>query len=237
MVEASDELRKRLELQDHGHELAGLDTGRMARFGVGNARTEQIKEDKRKKRAYRDALDRLLTTDPEYHRLYEELGNKLGEAESDADQTIAALQTALQAQQEANLEMRSRAPKIDGKAVFRYADGRVVDEDGDEIDAVIAASIIWPADAPSAEDYFAGIERENELRGSLEEWQNYRNDALGDIRNRYEDRDNPMSKDDLRDAMTKIAEDAPSNPLAASSELAATTPVVSSAVAVPSLSD
>lgn len=237
MVETSDERRKRLELQDHGHELAGLETGRMTRFGVGTALAQNLKEKERTERAYRDALDRLLATDPEYRELYEELGQKLGDAETAADQTIKAIQAALQAQQDANQDMRDRAPKIDGKAVFRYADGRVVDEDGNEIDASIAAGIIWPDDAPSAEDYFAGVERADALRTSLDEWRGYRNGTLGDIRNRHEDRDNPPDKDSLKEDIDVIASGAPENLLEVVQSNAPMVPHKPSEVLIPSLTD
>ena len=237
MDETSDDERKRLELKDHGHELAGLETGRMARFGVGIAREQELKEEKRKERAYRDALDRLLATDPEYRRMYEELGNALSTAEVNADQIIESIQAALSAQQEANQDMRNGAPKIDGKAVFRHADGRVVDEDGNEIDVAFAAGIIWPENAPSAEDYFAGVAREGELGASLENWQTYRNDSLGDIRDRYDDRDNPMSKSDMQSALEDIEADAPDSPLALSSESSIEVAAKPSAVPIPTLGD
>ena len=78
------------------------------------------------------------------------------------------------------------------------------------VDPTVAAGIVWPYNAPSAEDYFAGIEHENDLRTSLNDWQSYRNGTLGDIRNRYDDRDNPMSKDDMRDALEEIERATPS---------------------------
>lgn len=212
MVETSDDRRKRLERQDHGHELAGLETGRRTRFGIGQSREEQIKEERRKDRAYRDALDRLLATDPEYRKLYKDLGNRLSQAETEADQAIAAVEAALAEQQRLNQDMCDRAPKIDGKAVFRYADGRVVDEDGNEIDAVIAAGIVWPDDAVSAERFFAAMEQEHSLRSSLGAWYAYRNETLGGIRDRYDDRDTPMSKDELRDAIKDIQSTAPDIP-------------------------
>ena len=221
MVETPDEHRKRLELQDYGHELAGLETGRVQRFGIGKARFEQDKEKRRKERAYRDALDRLLI-DPQYRALYEELRDKLSAAETEADQAIDSIQAALAAQQVANQEMRDRAPKIDGKAVFRYADGRVVDEDGNEIDPALAAAIIWPSDAATADDYFAGMAREEALRVALAEWLAYRYGTLGEVRNRFEDRDNPMSKDDLEDAIEEIEKDAPDLPLEAAKPTEAT---------------
>ncbi|MEP0505211.1 MAG: hypothetical protein ABJD13_12035 [Paracoccaceae bacterium] len=204
--------RRRQDFEDQQNELAGRDTGRMTRFGVGNTRAQELKDREKKERAYRDALDRLLATDPEYRRLYEELGDKLGKAETQADNTIENLQAGLLAQQDANQDMLDRAPKVDGKAVFRTTDGRVVDEDGNRIDAIIAAGIIWPDDAPTAEEYFVGKAREDELSAALDNWQNYRNDTLGGIRDRYDDRDDPMSKQDLTDALDEISAKLPPSP-------------------------
>lgn len=204
MVETSDQLEKRLELQDYGHELAGLKTGRRIRFSIGEVSSDSVREKERKERAYRDALTRLLAEDPEYRALYSALGNRLSEAEFQADATIEAIQTALDQTQEANAEIRSRAPKIDGLAVFRFADGRVVDENGNEIAPLIADEIIWPDDATTAEEFFAGLEREAELAEALSAWETYRHGTLGDIRHRYDDRDNPKSLEELRDSMQAI---------------------------------
>lgn len=196
--------RRRQDFEDQQNELAGRDTGRMTRFGVGEGSSGAVRERERKERAYRDALARLLAENPEYRALFEDLSNRLGQAESQADATIEAIRTALNQTQEADAEIRSRAPKIDGVAVFRYADGQVVDEDGNDIDPLIAEGIIWPDGAPSAQDYFDGRAREAELVDALSDWEAYRNDTLGGIRNRYDDRDNPMSMDDMRDALAEI---------------------------------
>ncbi|MEM1377067.1 MAG: hypothetical protein AAGG69_06730 [Pseudomonadota bacterium] len=212
MVETSEQLRKRLELQDYGHELAGLHTGRRVRFGVGEGSTGSVREKERKERAYRDALARLLAEDPAYRALYEDLGNRLGEAEAGADANIEAIQTALRLTREANADLHDNAPKIDGMAVFRYSDGRVVDENRNEIDEAVAEGIIWPDDAPTAEEYFAGLEREAELAEALSAWETYRHDTLGDIRHRYDDRDNPNSADAMREDLETIQQDAPDIP-------------------------
>lgn len=234
-VDSELEKRKRRDFEDQQNELAGRETGRMARFGVGAARTQEMKERERKERAYRDALDRLLATDPDYRMLYKTLGDSLSEAEATADQMIEAIRAALTAEQDANQDMRDRAPKIDGKAIFRYSDGRVVDEDGNEIDPNVAAGILWPDNAPRAEDYFAGVEREGGLRDSLDDWQAYRNGALGDVRNRYEDRDNPMSKDDMLDALEEIQRAAPATVTLSRHDVVAEGPAIApvSAIVIP----
>lgn len=210
MVETSDEQRKRLDLQDYGHEVAGLEAGRMARFGIGTARKLEVKEKERSERAYRNALDRLLL-DPEYRRLYEKLGERLTAAETDADTAIAMIEEQLRlAAREIEIMESAAARDPDGKLVFQYADGRVVYADGSEVPAEIAAGIMWPEGAPSAEDYFAAKDRYAEWQVRLAEWQTYRNDVLGGIRDRYDDQDNPFKDtDDLKDALDRIEEQRP----------------------------
>jgi len=200
--------RMRTDSEDFHNEIAGRETGRRARFG-GQNRDAETSERKKNERAFRDALDRLLQ-DPEYRMLYEQLGETLSDAERSADQTIADIQIALRKLEDDIADMEARAAKtLDGKPVFRTADGRVVNADGEQLPPEIAAGIQWPANAPNAEDYFAAKQRQGELIAGLEEWQGYRNDTLGGIRDRYEDRENPMSKDDLRAAQDAIEQSTP----------------------------
>ncbi|MEL6922383.1 MAG: hypothetical protein AAFO77_15455 [Pseudomonadota bacterium] len=202
--------RDRQAFDDLQNEIAGHDTGRIKRFGIAAARDFEAKQEVKRNKAYRDALHRLLMTDPEYRELYEDLGSALGDAETTADTEIARLESQL-SQIEADLDdMRSEAPKIDGKAIFRTANGRIMDEDGKELDGLIAEDIIWPSNAVSAENYVALRTQEADLRASLDAWHGYRNDMLGDLRNRFEDRDTPMSKDDMRDALRDIERAQPS---------------------------
>lgn len=185
------------EFQDQQHEVAGLETGRQSRFGVGLARKLELKEEKAREQAFQDALDRLLQ-DAEYRALYEELGNRLSEAEMKADQMITMLEKALIDLDESIADMETNAAKgPDGAPVFRTSDGRVVDTNGKALPPEIAEGIIWPPNAPTAEDYFAAKTHRGELTNSLEEWQGYRNDTLGGIRDRHEDRDNPQTIEGL----------------------------------------
>lgn len=211
MVETSEDLRKRLELQDHGHEMAGLETGRAARFGIGAGRAAEAKEKERSERAFRNALERLLQ-DAEYRRLYEQLGERLGDAEREADATITALEDQLRKVGEQIADMESSAARgPDGRAVFRYVDGRVVYADGSEVPDDIADGIIWPDNGPSAEDYFAAKQRQADLSKQLDEWNSYRNDTLGGIRDRYDDPGNPYEDAKaLEGALRDIEEARPS---------------------------
>lgn len=116
--------------------------------------------------------------------------------------------------------MRDTAPKINGKAIFKTANGRVMDENGNGIEGLIAQDIVWPPYAVSAEDYLAMKRQEADLTASLDAWQGYRNDTLGDLRNRHEDGDNPMSKDDMRDALERLEASKPERLTAPESQTA-----------------
>lgn len=201
--------RWRQDFEDFHNELSGLETGRRSRFlGGKSVREARLRKDRRDQ-AFRDALEALLQ-DPDYRARYEALGRELAAAEIETDAVIANLQARLVELDRDVRAMEDRAARgPDGTPVFRYADGRVVDGDGNELPPEIAEGIIWPSGAPSAEAYFAGREQRDGTAEQLEDWITYRNDTLGRIRDRYEDRENPMSKDDLRDAIKVIQDDAP----------------------------
>lgn len=195
--------RLQLERDDYNNAIAGRETGRMLRFGA-RSRAQAEADQRQADRAFRDALDRLLA-DPEYWALYEHLGEQLDEAERNADQVLADIQGALDALDDHIAEMEARAAKgPDGQPVFKTVDGRVVNSLGKELPAEIADGIIWPPNAPSAEAFFGARERRDDLSSQLLEWQGYRNDTLGDLRDRYDDRGNPMTKGELEDALEAL---------------------------------
>lgn len=223
MVDRTDQERR--DFEDQQNELAGRETGRRARFGVGTTQTQATKEREKKERAYRDALELLLLNDPEYRALHKALGDELSNAETHADTRIATLQTSLSAQLRKIQSMRDKAPKIDGKAVFPTSDGRVVDEDGIEIMGVDVADINWPEGSVSAEAYEVALDHESALQSELSDWTNYRNDTLGEIRNRHEDGENPTSKEQMEQDLQTIQ--STTERLTASSVIEAIVPDVS----------
>jgi len=197
--------KRQRDFDDLQHELAGVDTGRMQRFlNADDDRSPDGKRKKAQREQLRQTLEQLMR-DPEYARLYVELGDRLREAETAADTALAMIEQQLAAAQEDIADMEDAAGRDpEGNQVFRYADGRVVYADGTEVRPDIAEGIIWPPDAPAAEDYFAAKERELALQDRLTEWNGYRNDVLGGIRDRYESDNAPMSRDDLKDALDDI---------------------------------
>ena len=73
----------------------------------------------------------------------------------------------------------------------------------------LAEGIVWPDNAPSAEEYFAALDRQQQLEALLAEWSVYRNDVLGGIRDRYETDDPAMTKEELERALEDIERLAP----------------------------
>ena len=191
--------RKLRDFADLQNEIAGRDTGRIARFLTADRGGSDPEKKKRAERRFRDALEALLATDPEYRALYIELGEKLGDAETNADETIAALQDRLASLNDAITNTLDRAARLpDGRRVFRYADGHVEDEFGNAVSPELAEGIQWPPKAPSAEEYFALLKARDDMQALLAAWLEYRNETLGTIRDRYDDHDRPMDKDDLK---------------------------------------
>lgn len=207
MVDRTDrDTKRQLDFDDLQKELAGGQHGRAHRF-LTNPEDIRSPEGRRKK-LERERLRRTLAElmrDPEYAKLYAELGTRLREAETQADTAIAALTARLTQTARRIQEMEDRAARApDGSLVFRYADGRVAYADGALVADHIADGIIWPKDAPSAEDYFALLLQQHALQDQLSDWTVYRHDVLGDIRDRYDTDDPPMSKRDVQDALEDI---------------------------------
>ncbi len=207
MKDLSDiDIKRKRDFDDLQHEISGVDNGRMKRFL--NASDERTPEGRRKKREQERIRQRLadLLLDPVYARLHYQLGEKLSRAETEADSALAMLQRELTAVDQGLAYMEDRAARgPNGRLVFRYADKRVVYEDGSEVPDEIAEGIVWPSDAPSAEDYFALHTHHDQIEERLIEWDSYRNEVLGPIRDRYEDEDNPFqSIGALKDALEDI---------------------------------
>lgn len=148
--------------------------------------------------------------DPEYARLYNEVGNRLRDAETEADTAIAMIQSKLaEAVQQIEVMEDNAARGPDGQFVFKYADGRVVYADGTEVPDDIAEGIVWPDNAPTAEEYFTALDRQQQLETLLAEWSIYRNDVLGGILDRYETGDPAITKEELERALADIERLAP----------------------------
>ncbi len=197
--------RRQIDFDDLQREAAGVDVGRYARFyPAGDARHPDAKKKKEREELVRRTLEELMR-DPGYARLYIELGSRLRDAEIKADTAIAMIQAKLAATADQIAAIEDNAARgPNGQLVFRDADGQVVYADGTKVPGDIADGIVWPDNAPSAEDYFAAQAQQRALEDHLLQWGIYRNDVLGGIRDRYETEDPAMSEGDLQDALDDI---------------------------------
>lgn len=160
--------RRRTELtNDYGNENAGRNTGRMKRHLPGEAAPDAIRK-RRDEDARRmmSALEQLLL-DPIYRAKYEAFGLFLSDAENKADNLIEKAESKL-AEIDAKISAAiESAPKLNGKAIFRYADGRVIDEDGEELSSDQVEGIVWPDGSMSAEEFTALRESREQADATL----------------------------------------------------------------------
>ena len=128
----NQENKGRQERDDYNNAIADVETGRMSRFGAKSKAEREI-EQKKAEQAFRDALDRFLQ-DPAYRELYGQLGQRLSDAEQEADVVLADTQAALRKLSQKIAELEERAGRgPDGRLVYLANDGRVVDADVEEV--------------------------------------------------------------------------------------------------------
>lgn len=190
------ERKRDQDQRDLGHEQAGLETGRQRRFLTSGNINEQSGKKEGRGRGL-SALE-LLLLDPAYAAAYEAFGERLRDAEQRIETALAEMRGELQeidtAIDEA-LEGGTRLP--DGRVVFQYADGRVIDSEGNAVDPADVEGIQWKPGATSAEDYMALRERREALAAMIAEAERYQVEVLGNLRDRYEDQDNPITLEEM----------------------------------------
>lgn len=196
--------KRQVDFDDLQNELAGNETGRLTRFlSADDDRSPEGKRRKRERQAEHDRLLVALLKDPEYAAAYGELGKKLGTAEREADTAITLVQAQLRKADQIIEDMEMRAARdLDGRIVLRMENGQVLYSDGSTVRPDIAEGIIWPDDAPSGDAYFTAKRQRTQLAEHLRNWETYRNDTLGSIRDKYDDSENPYKNvDDMKDAL------------------------------------
>ncbi|WP_415402426.1 hypothetical protein [Tateyamaria sp. SN3-11] len=225
--------KRQRDFDDLQNEMSGADTGRMRKFlSPNDDRSPDGKRRKAERERTRRTLEELMR-DPEYAALYIAFGDRLRTAETEADTALAMIERQLEAAHQMIADLETRAARDpDGRPVFQHADGRVVYLDGSDVDPAIAEGIIWPDDAPSAEDYFAAQTQREALEDKRADWGTYRNDVLGDMRNRYDNEDPAMSLDDLRRDLDRIQRLNPANISLEQDSASIDAPIVETAAAI-----
>lgn len=194
-AETGGNSRNEIDFKDQQDELAGRENGRMKRFLSPEARPE-VQEEKRREAAYQSMLDYLLLNDPEYRALYEKVRDRLDEIER-------AVAEALQEVNECITQMEENAHTLNGKKVFFSRDGkRAYTEDGEELSATDMARITRSEDAPTWEDYDAAKRERDDIT-------RYQDDVLNPIKERINDKENPVPKDELEGMLDDLNKDVP----------------------------
>ena len=155
-----------------------------------------------------------LMSNPAYAKLYEDTGKKLLDTRQfldDAREQLAALRAKANAEHHDILSRAARLP--DGTLVFRGEDGRAYLRNGELSDDPNAQDIIWRDDQAT----LAEIQRSDAQTQKIDAFEGKLNQAdqqLGDMTERYEDTDNPLSadelqgmQDDLKDLQGSLASD------------------------------
>ena len=200
-------------LDDLNNELRGTDVGRMSRFLSPEAR-DIIKGDRKGKNNLRDVVHQtmldILLQDDEYRQLYDDAMDRLRDLE---DATQRALDEALIEQAKSQEQLREtldRAAMLDGQRVFKDARGRVWTEHDQRVKQSDADRIEWQGNEPSREDYQADRDSADATQRRVDDIRAYQTDTLGGARERLTDKDNPLTKDELKglieDFDTQLAE-------------------------------
>ena len=193
-AELSRHLTEKLNRDDLNFAIAGVDVGRMRKHLPGSE-IDPLTGRKRDRvaEAMQRTLDWLLANDPAYAVAHTNLMNSLRDAQVEAERVLNQLYEQLFSGQDHLQSVLSNAARLpDGRAAFKYADGVVRDEDGHELDAVLAATIEWRANMPSGEEYDAAKERVQSIENAILEVQGIQTD-LGDVYNRAMSEDNPLA--------------------------------------------
>lgn len=181
------------DFTDLQNEISGLSTGRIVRFFNSVCGVNELERKNRDKTAIHEYLNEFerLMADAGYKALYHDVEDLLTRAETLTQANLTDVENAL-------AESRSRAALLPGgEMVFRDKNGKARTENGDPVDPVIAAGIIWPEDALSFEEHTELIQQASDFRA-------YQVDVMGQARHEMENREQPPSKERLEDIREKI---------------------------------
>lgn len=209
--------RARRDNEDLNLEKSGLETGRMARFLVGDKSVRTVEERKKKEEAQRfySLLEMLLREDARYAKLYHEVRERLERAHQAVDSALIDIKQRLEASDRKLQKLRNAAAELpDGRKVFRSSiDNALYSEDGQRLNERDAQKVKIPEGALSWEEYAREAEKRHQLRQDTEEAERYRDEVLKPAQDRLNDRDNPPSMEEL-DAFNRRIDHAMPNTVA-----------------------
>lgn len=202
------------DLVDLGHEQQGENVGRIRRFLTSqDGLSFKEAEEKRKKEEaefHMTMLEYMLTHDAQYRAKYEEVANKLKDAQQRVNEAMERVDRDLREARDQFRRTQDRAATLaDGTRVYQSEDGNVYTEDGRKLSEEEAATVQFNGDEPSYEDMQRERERIEALERQREELERYQREVLDPATRRMEDEDSPPSLDELEEMGRKIDEQMP----------------------------
>lgn len=193
---AAYELKRREDERDFKDEMAGHDTGKMARFLSAEHHEERRhpRSGESRKAESVSRLQMLLASNPAYARLYQKTFDTLGNAENAAEAALAKLEAAHQKARQELQDILDHAARLpDGRRVFKDKQGQVWDEHGARVEDTEAAAIHWRGSEPTREDFARKAETAERLGDAIDDIKRGQVEVLGKYREELTDDSNPPS--------------------------------------------
>jgi hypothetical protein len=184
---------------EYSQESAGLETGRISRFSSPEERENRRTGNSKEQRRFNELL-RMLLLNPVYAQLYFEAVETVERLDLAADRARQKLERESAEITEHLKKLKMKAAELpDGRKVFRAKDGRLIAEDGVDINAnKDSVTGLSPA-TPSWEEFHKAQDRLKEIDRQQREIDDYERDVIEPFKARLADTDNPPSEDELRE--------------------------------------
>ncbi|NOR63885.1 MAG: hypothetical protein GQ535_15535 [Rhodobacteraceae bacterium] len=185
------------DFDDLQNEMAGREVGRISRFLTGDEHGPMAAEKRRAKWNATLTNLQIMMNDLEYAQLYRDTETKLRETQSTLDSALERVQhmkIGAEAALSETLEHAARLP--DGRRVFKDQVDQVLFENGDQVDADLAATVVWNGSEPGYEEMRAQSDAVNDL--IVLEADIYTGQAeIGDMQERMADENDPVTEEQM----------------------------------------
>ncbi|MGD1923181.1 MAG: hypothetical protein ACFB03_03190 [Paracoccaceae bacterium] len=202
IAEAEEARTKKTIRDDYGKEGTGWPTGKLPRFFASAAQLSAKAEKEREKTA--DFLREFWLTQ-DYLEQYAAFGKTLRDAETRIQTVLAELRDALAKFDTAIQEAQANGTRLpDGRVVFRFDDGSVIDQDGEPVDPADVESVVFNPNAMRGEDYIGLLVGHGAVAQQIKKDEKFEVDVLGRARDRYADQENRITPEEMEKFQTQI---------------------------------
>ncbi len=203
-IERESAKQRDQDRDDFHNETAGRDVGRMKRFLPGEARPGYSKS---KQEKHTEQLSQLaiMMQNAEYAALYTDTVELVQDHAAKAEAGIENARSVLSEAGQTLEDLTDEAAKLhpDGAPVFLDENGIAVRADGSPLSPDETDSVVWPEDAPSYEEYRDAKQAYVDAQERINAWINYQL-YLGDVQNRLNDPDNPLTSEELKQVQDDV---------------------------------